>query len=140
MLRGNSGKGRFKPRILDQVKGTVLETQDVREGVPDSKGCMCSKTPDPGMFKVGIWVVGFPSTPTQPVGASPARPSFRASSAARVTSLSPRTCSTLALRESQDTPAAPGLTVGGVAKSDLSNELRGKVFQPTSHHLFPCLG
>lgn len=77
MLRGNSGKGRFKPRILDQVKGTVLETQDVREGVTDSKGCMCSKTPDPGMFKVGIWVVGFPSTPTQPVGASPARPSFR---------------------------------------------------------------
>lgn len=76
MLRGNSGKGRFKPRILDQVKGTVLEIQDVREGVPDSKGCTCSKTPDPGMFKVGIWVVGFPSTPTQPVGASPARPSF----------------------------------------------------------------
>lgn len=130
MLRGNSGKGRFKPRILDQVKGTVLETQDVREGVPDSKGCTCSKTPDPGMFKVGIWVVGFPSTPTQPVGASPARPSFPRPLLLRVTSLSPRTCSTLALRESQDAPAAPGLTVGGVVKSDLSNKLRGKVFQP----------
>lgn len=37
MLRGNSGKGRFKPRILDQARGTVLETQDVRE----------SQTPDP---------------------------------------------------------------------------------------------
>lgn len=52
-----------------------METQDVRES-QTPRGARVPRLQILTCFKVGIWVVGFPSTPIQPVGASPARPSF----------------------------------------------------------------
>jgi hypothetical protein len=66
-VKGDSGKRRLKPRVLDHVKDSAVWKLRLPGRKSQSEGCTCSKTPDPGMFRLGIWVVGFPSTPTQPV-------------------------------------------------------------------------
>lgn len=66
-FKGDLGKRRLKPRVLDHVKDTAVWKLRLSGRKSQTEGCTCSKTPDPSIFRLGIWVVGFPSTPTPPV-------------------------------------------------------------------------